>query len=388
MRIDELSQRTSQMGLTQGAVIQKPTDTTETSNSAGSESRSGFGKILEQTNESRKVKAGDTLIGIVRQQAQLKGLQLNGSQEYQWARSLASQNGIANPNRIYPGQTIQLGEIQAQLSESSLTQTKQNTSAAMSTALALAQKGALFSVAPKPLGIAPSANTTNALNGASPPISPLINAASTSAAPNPVLNQTLDRAVARGFVPLGQRQDVYNKILQVADKHQFAPDDFARLTLMESDGMNPVATNQRCHGIIQFCDGPSRGAASVGWGQAPQNILRLSVLQQLQLVDTYFDKVGLKKDRPVTLDELYLAVLQPAARSETRPEAPLGIPGKQARHLYEGQNPKAPMTRMSIVQGLVQNAIERLSGTVKQPQLEARNTADLDTLNPKRHWIR
>jgi len=202
------------------------------------------------------------------------------------------------------------------------------------------------------------------------------------------LNQTLDRAVSRGFVPLGQRQDVYQKILQVASKHQFSPDDFARLTLMESDGMNPVATNQRCHGIIQFCDGPARGAASVGWGQAPKSILRLSVYEQLHLVDTYFDKVGLKKDRPVTLDELYLAVLHPASRSEVRTEAPLGIPGKQARYLYEGQNPKAPMTRVSIVQGLVQNAIERLSGSVKPARIEAQNSQDYDALDPKRTWIR
>ncbi|NDE05614.1 MAG: hypothetical protein EB003_13400 [Flavobacteriia bacterium] len=112
------------------------------------------------------------------------------------------------------------------------------------------------------------------------------------------------------------------------------------------------------------------------------------MLQQLHLVDTYFDKVGLKKDRPVTLDELYLAVLQPAARSETRPEAPLGIPGKQARHLYEGQNPKAPMTRVSIVQGLIQNAIERLGGNVRQPQIEARNTTEFDSFNPKQNWFR
>jgi hypothetical protein len=53
-----------------------------------------------------------------------------------------------------------------------------------------------------------------------------------------VLSQTLDRAVARGFIPKVEKQDVYNKVLQVANKHNFAPDDFARLTLMESDGMN------------------------------------------------------------------------------------------------------------------------------------------------------
>jgi len=177
---------------------------------------------------------------------------------------------------------------------------------------------------------------------------------------HPVLSQTLDRAVTRGFIPKLEKQDVYNKVLQVANKHNFSPDDFARLTLMESDGMNPQATNARCHGIIQFCDGPARGAAEVGFGQSPKSILGLSVYQQLHLVDTYFDKVGLKKDGFVPLDELYLAVLQPAARGEKRTEEPLGIPGKQAKYLYEGRDPQAPMTRTSISQGLMQNAADRL----------------------------
>ncbi|MDE3233930.1 MAG: hypothetical protein KGN99_11525, partial [Pseudomonadota bacterium] len=157
-----------------------------------------------------------------------------------------------------------------------------------------------------------------------------------------------------------EKQDVYNKVLQVANKHNFSPDDFARLTLMESDGMNPQASNSRCHGIIQFCDGPDRGAAGVGFGKEPKSILGLSVYQQLHLVDTYFDKVGLKKEGPVPLDELYLAVLQPAARGEKRPEEPLGIPGKQAKYLYEGRDPQGPMTRSSIAQGLMQNAADRL----------------------------
>jgi hypothetical protein len=181
-----------------------------------------------------------------------------------------------------------------------------------------------------------------------------------NAVAHPVLSQTLDRAVSRGFIPKVEQQDVYNKVLQVANKHNFSPDDFARLTLMESDGMNPQASNTRCHGIIQFCDGPDRGAAEVGFGKSPKSILGLSVYQQLHLVDTYFDKVGLKKAGPVPLDELYLAVLQPAARGEKRPEEPLGIPGKQAKYLYEGRDPQAPMTRASITQGLLQNASDRL----------------------------
>ena len=384
MRIDDPTLRANPLGLPQGVNLRNPTEPTESSNSAEASTRTGFGRILEQTHESRQVKSGDTLIGIVRQQALAQGLRLNGHQEYQWARSLAAQNGIANPNKIYPGQNIQLGQLQQQLSESSLASSKQSMPEPIPTTLALAQRSTLLSkggnfakLAANPSPIRSSLDATAATPSSGP-----------STSNHPVLNQTLDRAVSRGFVPLGQRQVVYQKILQVASKHQFSPDDFARLTLMESDGMNPVATNQRCHGIIQFCDGPARGAASVGWGQAPKSILRLSVFEQLHLVDTYFDKVGLKKDRSVTLDELYLAVLHPASRSEVRPEAPLGIPGKQARYLYEGQNPKAPMTRVSIVQGLVQNAIERLSGSVKPARIEAQNTQDYDALDPKRTWIR
>lgn len=384
MRIDDPNQRAKPLGLPQGVNLRNPMESTETSNSSAGFARTGFGKVLEQTHENLLVKSGDTLIGIVRQQAQAKGLILNGSQEYQWARSLAATNGIANPNKIFPGQSIQLGQLQAQLSESNLSAPKQSMPAPMPTSLALAQRSSLLSMAGNSAKVAanPSSTGPSLVALAATENSPV------SSSNNLILNQTLDRAVSRGFVPLGQRQDVYQKILQVAEKHQFSPDDFARLTLMESDGMNPVATNQRCHGIIQFCDGPARGAASVGWGQAPKNILRLSVYEQLHLVDTYFDKVGLKKDRPVSLDELYLAVLHPASRSELRPEAPLGIPGKQARHLYEGQNPKAPMTRVSIVQGLVQNAIERLSGAAKPPRIAAQNALDDETLNPTRTWVR
>jgi len=212
------------------------------------------------------------------------------------------------------------------------------------------------SAAPKPIAN-PQAQANQATNTAT--------AKAPQAPAHPVLRQTLDRAVARGFIPANEKQDVYNKILQVANKHKFSPDDFARLTLMESDGMNPQATNQRCHGIIQFCDGPARGAASVGFGNAPRAIQGLSVYQQLHLVDTYFDKVGLNKQGQVSLDELYLAVLQPSARAETRPEVPLGIPGNQAHVLYEGRNPQSSITRNSIMQGLVQNTLERL-GNISQ----------------------
>ena len=175
-----------------------------------------------------------------------------------------------------------------------------------------------------------------------------------------MLDKTLERAVSKGFIPPHEKQAVMDKILQMSKEHRFKPDDFARLTLMESDGMNPRSTNNRCHGIIQFCDGPDRGAASAGFGQNPRAILSHSVLQQLDMVGKYFDDTGLKNFGPAGLDDLYLTVLTPAARNETRPDANLNIAGPQASYLHVNRDTKAPITRASILQGLHQNAMDRL----------------------------
>lgn len=313
-------------------------------------SRPGFSKAMEQAQQPatpsvRTIKPGDTLTGIVREQAQISGVKLTLSEEFRWTQALANDNGIQNANAIFPGQKIQLQNMlsQWQAGQTLPQGTAQIASSAINSKTAKAKEAI-------PTIVVTAARPTNSLQKPN-----YINAVA-----HPVLSKTLDRAVARGFIPKVEQQDVYNKVLQVANKHKFSPDDFARLTLMESDGMNPQATNTRCHGIIQFCDGPARGAAEVGFGNSPKSILGLSVYQQLHLVDTYFEKVGLKKEGSVPLDELYLAVLQPAARSEKRPEEPLGIPGKQAKYLYEGRDPQAPMTRVSITQGLLQNAADRL----------------------------
>jgi hypothetical protein len=322
-------------------------------------SRPGFSQTLEKVMEPaaqpsfKVIQPGDTLTSIVREQAQQQGVKLSPSEEFRWAQALASDSGIKNANAIFPGQKIQLEGMLAQWQKGQL---QPNSTAGTNAPAGNASTNPTASNNPTP-------TTAVALSKGN-----YINAVA-----HPVLSQTLDRAVARGFIPKVEKQDVYNKVLQVASKHKFSPDDFARLTLMESDGMNPQATNTRCHGIIQFCDGPARGAAEVGFGKAPKQILGLSVYQQLHLVDTYFDKVGLKKEGqgPVPLDELYLAVLQPAARGEKRPEEPLGIPGKQAKYLYQGRDTEAPMTRVSIAQGLVQNAAERLGMGLKSLKASA-----------------
>ena len=319
-------------------------------------SRPGFAKALEQVQPGnvKVIQSGDTLTGIVKEQAQRQGVKLSPSDEFRWAQTLAADSGIRNPNAIFPGQKIQL---QNMLNQWQAGQTQAQTQAQ---AQAQAQTQASNLSKPPLQGTPARVNDRQDAVTVSKSTPALPKGNYINAVAHPVLSQTLDRAVNRGFIPKIEKQDVYNKVLQVANKHNFSPDDFARLTLMESDGMNPQATNTRCHGIIQFCDGPARGAAEVGFGQSPKSILGLSVYQQLHLVDTYFQKVGLKKEGAVPLDELYLAVLQPAARGEKRPEEPLGIPGKQAKYLYEGRDPEAPMTRASITQGLMQNAADRL----------------------------
>ena len=301
--------------------------------------RSGaFGQVLAEVSpRSGKVQAqeGDTLIGLVKAHYRQNQQPITEHQAMRLAHQVAARNQIDNPNLILTGQKIDFSSL-------------------LMPALARSE-------APGPLDLnarsaqsvaqlaSSSALTTNAL--ANRPI-----AWASHPAPNgqhPVLDKTLERAIAKGFVTASDAPAVKDKILALADRYNFQPDDFARLSLMESGGMNPQASNGNCHGIIQFCDGPNRGAASVGLKDNPRSILGMGLLQQLDLVDRYFSQAGLRvKGPPVGLDDLYLTVLTPAARQETRPDAPLSIAGPQARYLHVGQDTRAPITRNSILAGL------------------------------------
>jgi len=296
----------------------------------------------------KTVDKGDTLIAMVREQAISLGLQPSSAQNFILAQRVASNNKLDNPDRIFPGQTIDMSSLQREF-------------------LAL-QSGALPSAR---ASIASQLASTSAASrsATSGPIagSPVVpSTAALSAAPgnqrsvHPVLEVTLNRAVNKGYIAPSEKAAVYDKIVRMGQNHRFSPDDFARMTLMESDGMNPRASNQRCHGIIQFCDGPARGASSVGFANNPRAILDMSVHQQLDLVDKYFDDVGLKKQGPAGLEDLYLSVLHPASRSQVINHAALNIPGTQARALYVGSDTSAAITRQSLRQGLLQNAAERL----------------------------
>ena len=290
------------------------------------------------------VQAGQTLTGIVREQMAQRGVNISNNDAMRLAQTVARANNISNPNLIHPGQRLNLDSLNLTLLQAQ----------AASKAVAANTSSAS--------NLNASGNTSAALAGTAQV--QLLSRVDRSN--NPVLEKTIDRAIDKGFIPAQDKQAVMNKIVQLSEQHRFAPDDFARLTLMESDGMNPKASNSSCHGIIQFCDGPERGAASAGFGSNPKAILGHSVLQQLDMVGKYFEDTGLKNFGPVGLDDLYLTVLTPAARNETRPNVALNIPGKQAAYLHVNRDTRAPITRNSILAGLHQNANERLGTEVAQ----------------------
>ena len=329
----------------------------------------------EPTAVMQKVATGDTLSGLVRAQARAMGVQLSGPQALRLIQRVASDNKITNVNRIFPGQQLNMAGLVSELDASLKGQVAGTAVLAKTTPAATALQAFRAVSADSASVAAPMTKT---------PAAPVA-AANKSVQPrHDVLEKTLSRAVAKGFIPANEKNDVRNKILDLAKTHHFNPDDFARMTLMESDGMNPRSSNARCHGIIQFCDGSDRGAASAGYAANPKAILGLSVYQQLHLVDKYFGDVGLKNKGPAGLDDLYLSVLMPSARSEVRSDAPLSIGTNQAKALYEGRDTSAPMTRQSILQGLLKNAADRLGQSAPvNGRLQAMRTAAYEENTPQ-----
>ena len=311
------------------------------------------GSLLPESNAapwSVNVQSGQTLSGIVRDQMAARGVNISSSEALRLSQTVAQSNKLPNANLIHPGQRINLESLNLTLAQSQL-----------------ANRAVIASAANTNTNIN-IANRQTAVNSTTQ----LQLLSRVDQGSNPVLEKTLNRAVDKGFIPAQDKQAVMNKIIQLSQQHRFAPDDFARLSLMESDGLNPKANNGRCFGIIQFCDGPDRGAASVGFASNPKAILGRSALDQLDMVGKYFEDTGLKSYGPVGLDDLYLTVLTPAARNETRPNVALNIPGPQAAFLHVNRDTRAPITRNSILAGLHQNANERLGVEVAQrPNLQA-----------------
>ena len=318
------------------------------------------GSLLPESNAapwSVNVQAGQTLSGIVRDQMAARGVNISSSEALRLSQNVAQSNKLQNANLIYPGQKINLDSLNLTLAQNQM-----------------ANRAVASSAVNTNTNINSGANTNSSANKQSSVNSTtqLQLLSRVEQGGNPVLEKTLNRAVDKGFIPAQDKQAVMNKIIQLSQQHRFAPDDFARLSLMESDGLNPKANNGKCFGIIQFCDGPDRGAASVGFASNPKAILGRSALDQLDMVGKYFEDTGLKSYGPVGLDDLYLTVLTPAARNETRPNVALNIPGPQAAFLHVNRDTRAPITRNSILAGLHQNANERLGVEVAQrPSLQA-----------------
>ena len=324
------------------------------------------GSLLPESSAtpwSVNVQAGQTLSGIVREQMAARGVNISSSEALRLSQTVAQANKLQNANLIYPGQKINLDSLnltlaQNQMANRAIASAGGNANTNINSALASnASSGANANTnINSSANINSTANRQTAVNTTTQV--QLLSRVDQGS--HPILEKTLNRAVEKGFIPAQDKQAVMNKIIQLSQQHRFAPDDFARLSLMESDGLNPKANNNRCFGIIQFCDGPDRGAASVGYASNPKAILGRSVLDQLDMVGKYFEDTGLKSYGPVGLDDLYLTVLTPAARNETRPNAALNIPGPQAAFLHVNRDTRAPITRNSILAGLHQNANERL----------------------------
>lgn len=312
----------------------------------------GFAQAMGQARQEMvTVRQGDTLTGLVRARLQESqpGVTASPGQLHRMALALARDNGIANADLIHPEQRVDLSGL------GSMPSARVAGSAPM-----------------------PAAATAAAVLGGLA----RADASAAADASHPVLERTLQRALERHFLPESDLAAVRSRILELAAKHGFAPDDFARTVLMESDGLNPKASNGRCHGIIQFCSGAARGAASVGFAAHPAAIQALSVLQQLDLVDRYFDDTHLREYRsgadPVSLEDLYLTVLMPSARAERRSDAALAIAGRQASALHVSGNRAEPITRDSLASGLHAHALNRLSPLLPKPAplADAAHTTD------------
>jgi hypothetical protein len=304
-----------------------------------------FGQALSQIkspemnggnpNQTWVVRKGQNLTSIVREQwrlSQEKMPVLSDQMAHRLALQMAKDNHLPNPDLIMPGQQLDA----------------QNVKSMIQAKLA-------------PYSQDPSFQSQPLVQDMD---SEMVNESKHSSS---LLQRTLERAIAKGYIPVEDREKVESRIQQLATKHKFHADDFARAALMESDGFNPEANNGRCFGIIQFCGGVASGAASVGFEKKAKEITKLSVLDQLNLVDHYFDDTQLSRyasnSGRVKLDDLYLTILTPAARAEQGHYDPLPISGLQALALHPGKDRQSPITRNSIIQGLNSHAQATLSTT-------------------------
>ena len=275
------------------------------------------------------VRPGDNMFSIARRVLEGQGADASDQATTRVATQLALGNRLVNPDMIFPGQIINLG--------------------ALGNGDRVASHVRVDTLASPAPPVANKAVATLQIQSAPKTLA------------NPIMEKMLDRAVSLQYIGASERDAVRSKMISISSEYQSKADDLATVMLMESDGMNPKANNGHCYGVIQFCDGPNRGAASVGYASNPKDILKLGVMDQLDLVKKYFDETGLKKMAPATLEDLYLTVLRPASRAERDPRANLQIPGNQAAVLYPRNDRNLPITRQSLLAGLQQNARDKLA---------------------------
>ena len=275
------------------------------------------------------VRPGDNMFSIARRMLEGQGADASDQATTRVATQLALGNRLVNPDMIFPRQIINLG--------------------ALGNGDRVASRVRVDTLASPEPPVANKAVATLKIQSAPKTLA------------NPIMEKMLDRAVSLQYIGASERDAVRSKMISISSEYQSKADDLATVMLMESDGMNPKANNGHCYGVIQFCDGPNRGAASVGYASNPKDILKLGVMDQLDLVKKYFDETGLKKMAPATLEDLYLTVLRPASRAERDPRANLQIPGNQAAVLYPGNDRNLPITRQSLLAGLQQNARDKLA---------------------------
>ena len=275
------------------------------------------------------VRPGDNMFSIARRVLEGQGADASDQATTRVATQLALGNRLVNPDMIFPRQIINLG--------------------ALGNGDRVASRVRVDTLASPEPPVANKAVATLKIQSAPKTLA------------NPIMEKMLDRAVSLQYIGASERDAVRSKMISISSEYQSNADDLATVMLMESDGMNPKANNGHCYGVIQFCDGPNRGAASVGYASNPKNILKLGVMDQLDLVKKYFDETGLKKMASPTLEDLYLTVLRPASRAERDPRANLQIPGNQAAVLYPGNDRNLPITRQSLLAGLQQNARDKLA---------------------------
>ena len=294
------------------------------------------------------VKKGDTLSHIAVHVLKKNKKMITPEAINQMVGNIALRNNIQNPDLIFPGQKLVLEyEREVKASLDAVLKDPEKT------------KNQPFPIRDKDNSEQLSMVQQRVHNKQSE-LAPLLARTSIGRENNFLLEKTLERAAVKGYIPTEELAAVKEKIQLMADSFKFSPDDFAKVVLMESDGFNPKASNGRCHGIIQFCDGDDRGAASIGLSHQPEKILELGVFDQLDLVAQYFEDTELKSFGPASIDDLYLTILSPAARLVTNINDPLPIAGRQARVLHVGGIAEGPITRASIKRGLVQHASEKL----------------------------